>query len=73
MPKPKIEIPILTSPYVPKAECFEPSYSRPLIRRLFAGRTVDLREWEEDQIFLIGGDYIMRPETCGVIRVSTDV
>lgn len=63
------KIPIVVSPYVPKAPCYEVDYSRPLALRLFHGRTTDLREWEEDQIFLIGGDAVMRPETCGVIRL----
>ncbi len=62
-------IPIITSPYVPKVECFEANYSRPLIVRLCHGRTVDLRVWEEDQVFfLAGGAISMRPETYGVIR-----
>lgn len=64
-------IPIVTSPYVPKYERFEVDYSRPLIVRLCHGRTVDLREWEEDQIFLMPGggpNLIMRPETYAVIR-----
>lgn len=64
-------IPILTSPYVPRLECFEADYSRPLIRRLLEGRTVDLREWEEDQIFLMplgGPNLIMTPEMYGVIQ-----
>ena len=64
-------IPILTSPYVPKVECFEADYSRPLVVRLCHGRTVDLRMWEEDQVFLFGGDLWMRPETCGLIRGLT--
>lgn len=64
-------IPILTSPYVPKAECSEVDYSRPLIVRLFHGRTVDLRYWEEDQAFVLGGDLVMRPETFGVMRGLT--
>jgi hypothetical protein len=64
-------IPIITSPYVPKVERFEVDYSRPLLRRLLEGRTVDLREWEEDQIFLMPGggpNLIMRPEMYAVIR-----
>ena len=62
--------PIFTSPYVPKYERYEVDYSRPLIARLVHGRTVDIRVWEEDQIFLIGGDFVTRPEMCGVIRGS---
>jgi len=61
-------IPIVTSPYVPKAERYEVDYSRSLIMRLFDGRTIDLRIWEEDQVFVLGGDLVMRPETYGVIR-----
>ncbi len=61
-------IPIVTSPYVPKAEHYEADYSRPLFRRLLEGRTVDLREWETDQVFLIAGDYVMSPETCAVLQ-----
>lgn len=63
---------IRISPYVPKVECFEVDYSRPLIVRLVHGRTVDLRTWEEEQIFFVSmdgrGRVIMRPETLGVIR-----
>ncbi len=61
-------IPVVTSPYVPKAERYEVDYSRPLVVRLCHGRTVDLRVWDEDQIFVLGGDLVMRLETCGVIR-----
>lgn len=61
-------IPVILSEWVPKAEHYEADYSRPLIRRLLEGRTVDLREWETDQVFLIGDRYVVHPERCGVIR-----
>lgn len=61
-------IPIITSPYVPKIELFEEEYSRPLIVKLLHGRTVDIRTWEEDQVFLLGGAYWSTPESVGVIR-----
>ena len=62
-------IPIVTSPYVPKVERYEADYSRPLIRRLIEGRTVDLREWEEDgELLWFGGSLVMRPETYERLR-----
>lgn len=61
-------IPIIVSPYVPKIECFEEEYSRPLIVKMLHGRTVDIRTWEEDQLFLLGGSFWSSPEACAVIR-----
>lgn len=61
-------IPIIVSPYVPKLELFEEAYTRPLIVKLLHGRTVDIRTWEEDQVFLLGGDYWASPESVAVIR-----
>ena len=61
---------IIVSPYVPKIECFEEEYSRPLIVKMLHGRTVDIRTWEEDQLFLVdrGADWRGSPKSFGVIR-----
>ncbi len=59
---------VVASPYVPKLERFEADYSRPLLCRLLEGRTVDIRTWEEDQVFIIGDALVMSPEACGVIH-----
>ncbi len=72
LPASLLGCPIVVSEYVPKAEHYEADYSRPLVVRLVHGRTVDLRTWEEDQVFLVSFDdrdrVIMRPEALGVIR-----
>ena len=69
-------IPVVLSEFVPKAPRYEIDYSRPLVVRWLRGRMVDVRMWEEDQVFVFGGDQapvlnrglVMRPETFGVIR-----
>ncbi len=61
-------IPVITSPYVPKWECSEVDYSRPLIVRLFHGRMTDFRYWEEDQMFIMGVDWASGPDRTVVVR-----
>ena len=61
-------IPVVFSEFVPKAQRYGVDYSRPLVVRWLQGRMVGVRMWEEDQVFVLGGDLVMRPEAYGVIR-----
>lgn len=59
-------IEIRVSEHVPNLELYEPAYTRPLWKRILEGRMLDLREWEEGQVFLLGDSF--RPEANAVLR-----